>query len=208
LALSTTWNGRPSRQGLKEAALNHPDGIDAREPQRAEIQTPRKSSVALLSAATGLLLLSGAILLNESAAAPADSTHRDRKGPQEARTAAKRDAPQHAAAPGTTGSPFVGRYEGKVEGGSGSMTIQARAGGRVHVDIIVGSPDCSGSIAFEATPKDDVIRYRGLPDQATGHQCGMTLTRRGNRITTAEDGCLDDHGRSCTFSGTFKLRRF
>lgn len=88
------------------------------------------------------------------------------------------------------------------------MTIQARAGGRVHVDLGVGSPDCSGSLDFEGTPKNDVLRYRGPRDQVTGHQCGMTLTRRGNRITTVEDGCLDDHGQSCTFSGTFKRKRF
>ncbi len=188
--------GDQHRQRLREAALDHPNGI-ARETQPGGIATTRKPLALILPIATGILLLSGAPLLRESAAAPA--------GNEPTQT---RKAPQHVALPQAAVSPFVGEYAGKVEGGSGSMRIQPRAGGRVHVDIIIGSPDCSGSLAFEGTPKNGVVRYRGPSDQITGHQCNMTLTRRGNRITTAEDGCLDDHGQSCSFSGTFKPGRF
>jgi hypothetical protein len=87
------------------------------------------------------------------------------------------------------------------------MTMKRATGEKLAVSIVVASPDCSGSLEFVAAPKSDALAYRGTLDPDTGHQCRMTLKRRGDRISVAEDGCSDHHGQSCSFTGTFRRQR-
>ncbi|PSJ40469.1 hypothetical protein C7I55_09025 [Sphingomonas deserti] len=101
---------------------------------------------------------------------------------------------------------WLGTYRGKFEGADGEIEIAPAGSDRLAIRIIVGAPECSGSIDFEApVPTADRLVLTST-DEMTEGLCTITLARRGRTIRSLEEGCAASHGRLCTFTGKAKRR--
>ena len=101
---------------------------------------------------------------------------------------------------------WLGHYAGSFEGGAdGDLTISPSSGGRLKVSIGVGADSCTGGIEGSGLLSDAQL-VLSKPRDDSGHQCRVTLHRRGDRIDVSEDGCNYFHGAFCSFNGSVRRR--
>ncbi|QBM77410.1 SHOCT domain-containing protein [Sphingomonas sp. AAP5] len=146
-----------------------------------------------------------------------DITQRDnaaqkiRKSSVPIRLSVKTSVPDTAAVQRPVSLPdasnkWAGRYQGKTENANATMTIKNRPGGKVFVDLGVGSPRCLGGISFNAVPNGNLISHREPYDAESQQSCKMTLVRNGLRVVVEENECSSFHGFECSFNGTLAKR--
>ena len=84
-----------------------------------------------------------------------------------------------------------------------NLKISPPQGGMSRVSIDVGSPGCGGGVSGMASVQGDTLL---LTKDDSGNECRLTIHRTANSATVKEDGCMMDHGASCSF-GSGPLRR-
>lgn len=101
--------------------------------------------------------------------------------------------------------PWVGRYEGRLEG-MGEATIRSAGRGRYRADLGVGAPGCGGSVSGGGRVSGHRMTFTAPSE--TGPPCRIDLTRRGRRLQVREGpNCIPFHGAACGFTGTLTRRR-
>lgn len=102
----------------------------------------------------------------------------------------------------TAASGWAGRYEGREEGGTGSVTIAPGAGGAFKIELEVATPGCGGEASGNGRLVGTALVLR---PGAGKDQCRITIHRTVSGVITEESDCFDYHGAQCSFS--FQARR-
>ncbi len=104
-------------------------------------------------------------------------------------------------APTCFASDISGTYVGNRGGGiNAKLKLNALAGGKIAVYILIDSGGCAGEFEGKGTMQGNVIT---ATKKFENEICKLTLKVNGEKIEIEEENCLAWHGVRCSFEGTF-----